>query len=159
MLDKSLHVKLSDTLKACDLHHERMITAHRHLNPLLPLDENKYSQLSEEMISFSDQLIYRFAKLQDMMGNKLFRLVLQGLGEDIHDIPFIDLITKLERLHLIEDHNQWLLLRETRNLVAHEYPFNKQEVIEGLNEISQQSIYLSGIYSQLKNFISTRFQV
>ncbi len=37
-----------------------------------------------------DQLIYRYSKLQDLMGRKLFVLILQGLGEDTEDLPFID---------------------------------------------------------------------
>ena len=117
--------KLKETKIVCDLHQKRMMSAYNHLVLLFPLDEKKFSQFTEEQISFTDQLIYRFAKLQDTMGNKIFRLVLDGLGEETNGIPFIDLLTKLEKLQLLENHNDWLLMRETRNLVSHEYPFNQ----------------------------------
>ena len=136
MINEDLLDKLKETLVTCELHHKRMVFAYQKMQSLLPLDKEGYDNLTSEQISFSDQLIYRFSKLQDIMGQKLFRLILKGLGEEIENLPFIDILNMMEKLQLIEDHKQWLMLRETRNLVTHEYPFNKDEFIEGLNELS-----------------------
>lgn len=159
MLKNDWSDKLKEAKIVCDLHHQRMMSAHNHLDTLFPLDENKYSNLTEEQISFTDQLIYRFAKLQDTMGNKLFRLLLDGLGEETNGVAFIDILLKLEKLKLLKDHNDWLLMRETRNLVSHEYPYNKEDIIGGLNNLTDQVQYLSGIWGQLKHFIHSRFKI
>lgn len=67
------------------------------------------------------------------MGTRLFPSILENLEEDMEGKPFIDLLTKMENLNLIDDHRKWLKLRETRNLATHEYPFFAPEIIEGLN--------------------------
>ncbi|MCF8337167.1 MAG: hypothetical protein K9I74_04210, partial [Bacteroidales bacterium] len=71
------------------------------------------------------------------MGRRLFPDLLEALGEDIYDKPFIDKLNILERLELLDDHKTWLNLRETRNLVTHEYPIESSEIIEGLNDLAE----------------------
>ena len=79
-----------------------------------------------------DQLIYRFSKLQDSMGSRLFKQLLEALEEDIASLPFIDILYKLEKLLLLNDAKDWIMLRQTRNTVSHEYPFYK-EIDKSLN--------------------------
>ena len=157
MLKNEFLNKLSEIKMTCELHHERMMFAYSKLESLFPLNKKTYNKLSPEKISLTDQLIYRFSKLQDTMGNKLFRLILEGLEEDVSSMPFIDILNKLEKLKLLENHNEWLILRETRNQVAHEYPFKQDELIEGLNELYQQTGNLSGIWQKMKGFVEQRF--
>ena len=125
--------KLREALKLCSIHNERMQYAFNKVKHYFPLDETSYNKLSKDDLSYIDQLIFRFSKLQDSMGNRLFPALLKCLGEDIEAKPFIDILTTLERLELIDDHRIWLELRETRNIVTHEYPFIDSEIIEGLN--------------------------
>ncbi|RLD78914.1 MAG: toxin-antitoxin system antitoxin subunit [Bacteroidetes bacterium] len=157
MLKKELLNKINEIQMACDLHHERMMFAYNNLESLFPLNKETYKNLLPEKVSLTDQLIYRFSKLQDTMGNKLFRLILEGLEEDISSMPFIDILNKLEKLNLLDDHSEWLVLRETRNQVAHEYPFLQDELIEGLNELYIQTSYLSGIWQKMKGIVEQRF--
>jgi hypothetical protein len=157
MLKNEFLNKLGETQMACALHHERMMYAYHSLKTVFPLNAKTYNKLSSEVISLTDQLIYRFSKLQDTMGNKLFRLILEGLEEDIASLPFIDILNKLEKLNLLEDHAEWLVLRETRNQVAHEYPFLQDELIEGLNELYRQSSNLSNIWQRMNRFVEQQF--
>jgi hypothetical protein len=80
------------------------------------------------------------------MGVRMFPALLVLLGEDVEGKPFIDILLKLEKLNIIENHKDWLLLRETRNVVTHEYPFYVPEIIEGLNLLHDQSSKLSTIW-------------
>ena len=96
------------------------------------MDTEKYLKLQPEELSFTDQLIFRFSKLQDSMGGKLFPAILENLGEDVKGLPFIDRLAKMEELEIIASADEWMLLRETRNIVIHEYPFLTEEVIQGL---------------------------
>jgi len=146
MLKNEFLNKLNEIKMACGLHHERMMYAYNKLKSLFPINLKTYNLLSPENISLTDQLIYRFSKLQDTMGDKLFRIILEGLEEDTSSMPFIDILNKLEKLNILEDHNEWLVFRETRNLVSHEYPFLQDELVTGLNELYLQSGNLSNTW-------------
>jgi hypothetical protein len=91
------------------------------------------------------------------MGNKLFPIVLEGLSEDIENLPFIDLLSKIEKLELIDTVSQWLILREIRNIVTHEYPFHLDQMVEGLNQLAEQTIILSNIWLNTRKYAEQRF--
>ncbi|KOH46135.1 hypothetical protein [Sunxiuqinia dokdonensis] len=93
------------------------------------------------------------------MGNRLFPSLLENLGEDLEGKPFIDILTRLEQLRLIENHKDWLKLRETRNMVIHEYPFNSNEIIAGLNLLNVQFSLLKTIWLSLKEYAENRFNL
>ena len=156
MLNSNINYKLKAILDVCQTHNKRMQYAQDFLSNIFPLDAETYSQLSQEQISHTDQLIYRFSQLQDTMENKLFPLILQGLGEYSQNLPFIDILNKLEKLSVIESSVKWLRLRETRNLVTHEYPYGEKEIVDGLNELHQQSQYLSSVLENLLSYIKRR---
>jgi hypothetical protein len=159
MLNQQLIDKLRETIAVLQVHHQRMKFARNNLSQFFPLSLNTYEILTPEQISFTDQLIYRFSKLQDLMGRKLFVFILQGLGEDTENIPFIDILNRLEKLSIMADPDQWLELRETRNLVTHEYPYHQDEYVEGLNALYNQSLKLSEIYSGIIDFTEKRFDL
>ena len=50
-----------------------------------------------DSLAYCDQIIYRFSKLQDTMGAKLFKALLLYQGENI-DKPFLDLLNRLEKM-------------------------------------------------------------
>lgn len=151
--------KLKESVKLCDVHHERMFYAYGKVRHKFPLTETSYERLSKDELSYLDQLIFRFSKLQDSMGRRIFPDLLEALGEDIYDKPFIDKLNLLERLELLDDHKSWLSLRETRNLVTHEYPIEPAEIIEGLNDLAHGVETLSGIWENLKSYIQDRFKL
>ena len=149
--------QLSEAIQLCAIHSERMRFAWGKVNANFPLTVEKYNSLQPEVLSFLDQLIFRFSKLQDSMGSKLFPALLESLGEETRGIPFIDLLTKMEELELLQNANDWLVLRETRNIVTHEYPFITQEVIDGLNLLSKHQKLIVNILQQLIDIIDARF--
>lgn len=151
--------KLKESVKLCDVHHERMFYAYGKVRHKFPLTEASYERLSKDELSYLDQLIFRFSKLQDSMGRRIFPDLLEALGEDVYDKPFIDKLNLLERLELLEDHKTWLNLRETSNLVTHEYPIEPSEIIEGLNDLAQGVETLSGIWEYLRSYIRNRFKL
>ncbi len=159
MLKQDFSDRLTTRLAVCELHLNRLMFAKNKLKNLFPLNIEVYRNLTDEQISYTDQLIYRFSKLQDTLGNKLFPLILEGLQEDIESMPFIDILSKMEKLRLIDSVNQWLTLRETRNVVTHEYPFQIDQLIDGLNQINEQTEILIKTWNTLKNFTKQRFGI
>lgn len=156
MLTDELNDKLKETLAICELHHQRMMFAFLSLEKYWPLTEFNFSQISAIELALFDQLIYRFSKLQDSMGTRLFKQLLEVLEEDISGIPFIDILFKMEKLNLIDNTKDWIALRQTRNTVSHEYPFYKEIQIEELNLLPEEVKKLSTIWNKLKEYTQKR---
>ena len=151
--------KLTEAVQLCTIHSERMHFAGEKVKDHFPLDKEKYKQLQPEELSFMDQLIFRFSKLQDSMGGKLFPSILENLGEDIRELPFIDRLAKLEKLNVIGSADEWMMLRETRNIVTYEFPFVTDEMIEGLNLLVKHQQVILDILEQVKDFVKNRFEL
>lgn len=73
------------------------------------------------LLRLADQILFRFTKLQDALGERLVPATLQRLAESFEDWPMRDRLERLEKLgYLAVD--DWLRWRELRNRLAHEYP-------------------------------------
>ena len=68
-----------------------------------------------------DQILFRFTKLQDCLGERLVNATLGVLLEPDDSWSMRDKLDRLERLGYL-DVEQWLRWRELRNRLAHEYP-------------------------------------
>lgn len=125
----------------------------------MPLDENRYLQLMDDEIEHIDQFLYRFSKLQDTIGEKLFPLMLEFLKEEhVKNKPFIDVLNRLEQLGLLEDKNTWLELRKIRNNINHQYEDEAKQATEGLNAIYAAKPVLEKIYGKIKPSYHLRSQ-
>ena len=71
--------------------------------------------------------------------------------------PFIDIVSKLESLNIIDNANDWFVLREIRNVLAHEYPFYTEEIVEGLNLLINQYALIISIWSKIETFTVRKF--
>lgn len=156
MLTEDLRDKLRETIAIGDLHHGRMLFAYTSLRHYFPLTESIFSQISPIELALFDQLIYRFSKLQDSMGSRLFKQLLELLEEDIIGLPFLDILHKMEKLHLLENSKDWIILRQTRNTISHEYPFYKEVQMEELNLLPVEIEKLSAIWNKLKTYTNKR---
>lgn len=68
-----------------------------------------------------DQILYRFLRLLDAVGERLLPVTLAALAEPYEDWPMRDRLDRLERLGFV-DAEKWLEWRGIRNRLAHEYP-------------------------------------
>jgi hypothetical protein len=85
--------------------------------------EDIVAGLPRQTVRLLDQLAYRFAKLQDTLGEKVLPLLLEGAQEPLPpSATFAEKLHRLERLGYIPSAETWRLLRELRNQIAHEYP-------------------------------------
>lgn len=73
------------------------------------------SDLAERVEAF----VGRFARLQDTLGDKLLPMVLRALGEKTGAV--IDNLDRAEKLGLIASADEWLVARQLRNQMVHEY--------------------------------------
>ena len=106
-----------------------------------------------EKVETIDSFIFRFSKMQDSMGEKLFPLTLEFLGEEVRNKPFIDILNRLEKLEILESAEEWKRLRELRNLLTHTYPWETKEVIENIVIALNYSERLIEIYERFKSYL------
>lgn len=130
--------RLQTSIEKCLIHQKRMQYAASQINSFFPLTIDKYNSISEATIGNIDQLVFRFTKLQDELGNNTFRFLLEFLEEDITGKPFRDILNILERLQIIDSADSWLALRELRNDLTHEYPMMLEETVSKLNHLFGQ---------------------
>jgi len=126
---------LKQALSESKKHFLRLEKAAFNIKLFMPLNSQRYLILNDEEVAFIDQFIYRFSKLQDTIGTKLFKSVLLFLGEDITNKSFIDIFNRLEQLEIINDYDLWLELRELRNELAHDYEDDPKDTSEKINNI------------------------
>ena len=148
--------KLDKIFYECDKHLLRINSSSKKLDSIMPLDEKKYLNLTEDEIQVLDQFLFRFGKLQDAMGQKLFKIMLIFLSEDIEGKPFIDILNIMEKVSLIDDVNEWKELRDDRNELAHNYEDEAEEMSEIINKLYNKRITLSDIYMKIKTYYKSK---
>ena len=116
------------------IHEKRLNFALTNLAEIFPIDEEKFSHLSDEEFLLVELLTNRFSKLQDFIGSKLINVVLDKLGEFKTDLTMIDKINKLEKFHHMKNADLWQVFRELRNHLSHEYPDNPALFVTYLNK-------------------------
>jgi hypothetical protein len=124
---------LNSIINECDVHAQRLRLAYDHLLPMFPIKEEQLPSLSPTQVSFLDQLIYRFSKLQDAMGAKLFPMLVGMLQQDTDKMTFIDILNRLEKAELLPNARDWQLMWAFRNHLTHEYPDNPKLMVSNLN--------------------------
>ena len=151
--------KLNETISICELHYKRMTFAWENIKKYFPLTEKKFGTIDPFQMALFDQFIYRFSKLQDSMGNRLFIQILDLLEEETEGLPFIDILNKLEKIHLIDEAKTWIALRLTRNAISHEYPLFRETQIQELNQLPNQVKRLVNIWSHQKKYCHNKFGI
>lgn len=86
-----------------------------------PLPELAALETDSQLRQLTDQILFRFMKLQDTLGERMIPATLAHLAEPFEAWPMRDRLDRLEKLGFL-DVTDWLLWREARNRLAHEYP-------------------------------------
>jgi len=111
-----------EILKICQRHADRLQWSMKEMNGHLPFTAESLDRLTDMEIAILDQFSTRFAKLQDVMGMKLFSAILELTKEQGELDAFVDKLNRLEKIGAIPSAEDWLVLREMRNAFSHEYP-------------------------------------
>jgi len=133
MIGSELNDSIKQTFEICALHLKRMKFAKSKVQAFIPINRDNYYSMDDETIGFLDQYIFRFSKLQDTIGARLFPLTLEALAEPVTNKAFIDILNRLEKLEILDSAFSWVQLRKIRNDIAHEYQASLIERIEGIN--------------------------
>ena len=145
--------KLLKIINECDKHLLRVNSASKKMSLFMPLSVEKYENLTEDEIEHIDQFLFRFSKLQDTMGQKLFKTFLASLDENIENLAFVDILNKLEKLEILQDINTWRELREYRNELSHNYDDDPIISSNIINNLYNKKTAMELIYQKIKSRI------
>jgi len=143
----------------CDRHLLRIDEAIEDLVEFMPLDKRKYISLNRDEVQALDQFLIRFSKLQDAVGQKLFKQILILHEDDnllVENMPFLDILNRLEKVGVLEVES-WRRLRDSRNELAHNYDDEPNEMAEAINKVYREKDKLVEIYFRLKDFYKKMF--
>ena len=108
-----------------------LMMSHDRLKSLIPLNSVSLNTLNADELDKLDAFRVRYCDLQDCLGNKVFRSIL-NLEEEASGSN-LDILNKMEKRRILNSFNEWKELREIRNLFAHDYPETDEEKAEILN--------------------------
>ncbi len=140
---------LSSVANTAKMHEERLRDALERLSTILPINEQKLAKLSKDDYAYLDVIAVRYAKLQDLIGSKIFAILLEVMAEPIESNRFLDMLAHLEKIGILESVDFWLDLRNVRNSIAHEYPEEPQLLIQNINNLYSCSLKLLGFWEKL----------
>ncbi len=146
-----------EKLHECKQHKKRLLEAQARLELIMPLDTEQYNDLDGLQVSVIDQMIFRFSKLQDTIGEKVFPSILELNGKSVKKMTFIDRLNRLEELELLYK-DEWMALRKDRNEIAHEYSFNQEEIVDSINLIFKRVYDLLKIYDDIFAYCLHHFE-
>jgi len=136
-------------LKEADIHIKRIEEILIDLKELYPIDYDTLEILNINQKDKLDVLAFRFSKLQDLLGTKIFREYLDILNYPTQDKNFLELLKELQKESIL-DIDKWAEFRGVRNAIAHDYPYNDNEKIEAINYLIVNVNYLMEIKNQIE---------
>jgi len=149
-----ISIKLEQHLVESMVHIKRLVIVLDTLEKYYPLDNEKLENLCSEDIDKLDVLAFRFSKLQDLLGSKIFREYLSVLQYPVEDKNFLELLKELDKENII-DIDIWSEFRGVRNSISHDYPFEDEEKLEAINYLIKNVKYLIDITKKIKDNFET----
>ncbi|GAB6161572.1 hypothetical protein JCM12298_07310 [Desulfothermus naphthae] len=148
---------IRDAIKISKIHLERFERATDEIKSMGKLEDVDIENF--EIIKTIDTFIFRFMKLQDYMGYKLFKSFLIETGDYRDDMSFIDMLDKLEKLKIIDSAENWIKLRKLRNKLAHEYPDELEEILADIKEALKWSSYFKNVLLNMITYLKKRGKI
>jgi len=149
-IEKRLELHLEES----NIHIDRLNDVLKTLKHLYPLTVDKLEIIPVETKDKLDVLAFRFSKLQDLLGSKIFREYLVVLQYPTEDKNFLELLKELEKEKLI-DIDKWSEFRGVRNSISHDYPSEEDEKIDAINYLIENVEYLINIIKKIKERFET----
>lgn len=115
---------------------------------LFPLSGPALEQLDDEALERLDAFRVRYAQLQDMLANRLFRVLLRLEEETIESM--LDVLNAMEKRGIIASFDSWKTLRELRNTFMHDYPGNPELRAQALTRAHALASELPRVLLQLR---------
>lgn len=140
---------LKNASEIAEIHANRLEKALFHIKDL-NITANKLAHLDDASLGFLELLTSRFAKLQDLIGTKIFSEILIALQETSENMSNLDKIYRLEKIGILPSAKDWILMRAMRNIVTHEYPDNPELMYINIKKTIEYAENLLQYWQSLK---------
>ncbi len=151
-------LKIKKYLNECRKDRIRINEAFNEIKEIFPLSGKEYLNLTSIEIKNIDQYLFRFLKMQDTIGKRLFRLIVEDFEEDVEELSFIDILNRLEKIKIIESSEEWHILRRVRNNIAHQYDGDDEnEMANAINSIFAQKDILLSIFENIEEYFRNSY--
>jgi hypothetical protein len=144
---------LNQYLEVANIHIKRADNA---IKTICLSDFSVESFENEDSVLAIDSFIFRYLKLQDHLGSKLFPEVLKKVGEYSDSMPLIDVLDKLEKISLIPSSEKWMNYRDIRNQITHEYSNNKLNMLDNTKQAMSYFNEIKTIIEKLEKYIKDK---
>lgn len=144
-----MNKNLKNYLEIADIHANRLEKAISHIKNLNITADN-LTNLDDISLGFLELLTSRFAKLQDLIGTKIFSEILNTLQEVSENMSNLDKIYRLEKIGILPSAKEWISMRTLRNTVTHEYPDNPELMCENIKKVIEHAKNLLQYWQSLK---------
>lgn len=114
----------------------------------------KDSYSFEEQESF-DSLTSKFNRSSDLFTQKVLRTSWMLLHEAF--LPFIDFVNAAEKIRLIDNADDIIIIRDLRNQIAHEYI--PEIIVDLIPEIFEMTLKLENNINICKKFLEKRYWI
>jgi len=152
-----VELRLRPAIRECERHLARLHYAAAQGKGLFPLDAEAYDTLSDSDIAILDQMLFRFDRLQDAIGQRLLPAILRAGQEWRDDETFLDKLNRLEKLGVIPSASDWVQLRDLRNHAMHECPDDPEVNAANLNRVFDGIAKLGRNLRQARKFAEEHF--
>jgi hypothetical protein len=149
---ETVKAKIHSSIRECDSHMEKLKRGRGLLADFFPLEVSTFKSLNDDQIEHIDQFIYRFTRLQDSMGKRLFPSIVSYIDNDLTPLSFLDILARLEQLGIINSDLDWQFFRNLRNNLAHDYPDNLNIMVETLNLLFDEWRRMENIYISVRDY-------
>ena len=144
--------RLKIHLKEAKLHIERLNEILSYLKDFYPLDIDSLEEIDRDKL---DAFAFRFAKLQDLLGAKIFREYLEYVNFLTQDKNFLELLKELNKEGVLNI-DKLAEFRSVRNSIAHDYPYDESEKIEAINYLIKNIDYLFKVTKNIEDKIEVK---
>ena len=144
--------RLDFYLKEANVHIERLEDVLKRLKNIYPLNLSKFENLDSFERDMLDTLAFRFSKLQDLIGSRIFREFLKEMGYIVEEKTFLEILKEIEKEGII-DIDSWSEFRKVRNFLSYEYPYFLEDRIEAINYLIDKTPDLIGVIRKIEDKI------
>ncbi len=130
-----IELRLLPAMRECERHLERLRYAVSRGAAMFPMSAEAYLALRDSDVAVLDQMLFRFGKLQDAIGQRVLPAILLAGQEWQDSETFLDKLNRLEKLGAIPSALDWIKLRDLRNNAMHEYPDEPEVNAANLNAV------------------------
>ncbi len=126
----------------------------RYSRQRLPYPLASVDALAPEALESVSALIERFGKLQDLLGNAMREVIVLS-GEDATDMNAV--LSRMEKLGLLDSADDWRALRALRNQAAHDYDLADDRKTAFVNALAARTDMLLTTASRMEHYAKKTF--